>query len=204
MGKARTRGSDETRFNHLNRLINTKIPELPTATADLMRTVVASVEYDDPVLIKSSLAAIRDHLVTLVTQVIDSRVKVAESIEEDVRQLLAEFDGVIFAPDERTDEIARHVEDQLDVVLADLAELWKGTVQPFQASGADVRNADRLIDAISRLGTLKTRVLGGWVRSTGPFPQVDRDMVRRSRESVARGGYEDIDDVIRRLESESN
>jgi hypothetical protein len=83
---------------------------------------------------------------------------------------------------------------------SNILEVYLAESNQLAASGYPVPSATRLTPAIQEIERLRTALTNNWPWPDQPHPTVDAEMVRRSREQIARGEGQAIEDVIRELE----
>jgi hypothetical protein len=96
------------------------------------------------------------------------------------------------------------LEAAFDDLLKIRLDMRDGVVNVLQRLDYEVANAAQLDKEIADLRELKVTVLKDWPWEDRELPAVDRAMVARSREAIARGetGIR-VEDLIRDLENKS-
>jgi hypothetical protein len=167
-----------------------------------LNALVTAIDYDDSVLIESSLDGIFEAIARTVEKCIADFAGTAEKI----RPLLPAFWNMIEDyPPEGFQEIGHTIASQFDNQLKMGEELRDKIIKILRDHEYKVGNAAALDQEIRELRTLKAEMLKDWPWEDRPLPAVDRAMVTRSRDAIACGekGLR-VEDLIREARDDSD
>jgi hypothetical protein len=197
MPTATGRGSPVGHQEELERLARAFDASHLPAVTQAMRAVLTAMDYNDPALLQSSMNEAGLALADAIGEEILRQHKWVALARDVCRGTMRDLTCV---PAENFDETGRSLESFLDNLLRHFAELRDQRVSLLLDRGYEVRNADCLARDIEDLQALKTETLGDWPWSWEDRPPpLNREMVERSRATIALGGGEPIEDLIRRL-----
>jgi hypothetical protein len=161
-----------------------------------MRSFLAAMEYDDPVLMRSRLNDALEVFKDGTREDIEKRVGWPELARQACRKVKELLKGALC---EHFDEIGREIESSLDKMLKSLTGIRDNAVKVLTERGLVVENAVQLDHAIREVEELKSGVLKDWPWSDRELPPVDRKMVAESKAAIKRNEGERVEDLIRRL-----
>jgi len=156
-------------------------------TVGLVKTfnaVLAALDYNDSVLIESSLNSAMEAIATATESLIEEVLGSPETI----RGYLPGFWNMMEeCPPESFQEIGKQLAARFDHNIKVDEELLDELVKPLLHRGYEIRTADKLVQEIVELQTMKVDTMKDWTWQDRELPAVDRAMVARTREAITRG-----------------
>lgn len=172
---------------------------LPSLSA-AFRSLLAAIEYDDRILIDSTINMILEDLQKFVEWVIPQWYDGFERCQESLRDL---WKLMSENPLENYDDVRKVVEEGLADALEQRTKLRDGLVKTLQTHGYEVTKTQQLDQDIERLMIFKKKILDSWPLSSRPLPPVNKEMIAAAKARRARGERgESIEDLIHRLGGE--
>jgi hypothetical protein len=168
----------------------------PLATA--LEALLAAIDYEDDELIKTGLNGAFAALSETIRNIIPKIVREDEPARRELQDVLNQL-GTFNAED--LDAVGKELESAINLQLAQVSRMYD-TVKKLREQGYPVEEEIELGRLRNEWRQIKVRVLADWPWTTNPLPQVDRDMVARSRAAIKAGQRgEPIEDLVRRLSS---
>ncbi len=162
-----------------------------------VQTLLAAVDYDDPVLMSTSVTVLFEACRGIFRDTIQKIIGTSERMTKACHEI---HDMLAGDPRESIDEVRTHIESFIDQTLKKLVDLSSGPVRSLQERGYDIDSRPQLEHEIAEMRNPKSRFLDSWPQAVNELPPVNREMVAASRAAIARGDRgEPIADLIRRM-----
>jgi hypothetical protein len=197
MPETRRRPARDKLKAELERVCRPVVERLPEFQ-EILRRVLAALDYDDAALVRSALSSILELMKRIVEGAIRDSLKTPGILRDSWQTIWKEkFEGEVF--DENLDEIGTELEALFAEPLRELLVLRDESVKLLQDRGYEVENAAQLDSAIAEIQKLKEDVFRHWPWSKRQLP-VNRKMAEESLGDIARGERgETKEELFRRL-----